>query len=75
MAWLGVQQEIVQRALETLPAGQREVIDLAYFKGMTHSEIAATLGEPLGTVKTRLRLAIHKLRSALETDRMWAGTP
>jgi RNA polymerase sigma-70 factor (ECF subfamily) len=71
-AWLGVQHDIVQRALDTLPAEQREVIDLAYFKGLTHSEIAAALGEPLGTVKTRLRLAIQKLRSALEMERLWA---
>ncbi|GIW05736.1 MAG: RNA polymerase [Dehalococcoidia bacterium] len=75
VAWLGVQHDIVQRALDTLPPEQREVIDLAYFKGLTHSEIAAALGEPLGTVKTRLRLAIQKLRSALETERLWAVKP
>jgi RNA polymerase sigma-70 factor (ECF subfamily) len=75
LAWLGVQHEVVQRAMDTLPAEQREVIDLAYFKGLTHSEIAATLGEPLGTVKTRVRLAIQKLRVALESERLWVGKP
>ena len=47
-----------------LPYEQRLVIELAYFHGMTHSQIAEYLGEPLGTVKTRLRLGMQKLRAA-----------
>lgn len=69
-----VQQESLKRAMDSLPAEQREVIDLAYFRGMTHSEIAAELNEPLGTVKTRVRLGLQKLRAVLETERLWAGT-
>lgn len=74
-AWLGMQHDIVQRALDALPPEQRTAIELAYFQGMTHSEIAEALGEPLGTIKTRLRLAIQKLRSALETERLWIVKP
>lgn len=49
--------------LAQLPAEQREIIELAYFGGLTHSELAAQLGLPLGTVKGRLRLGLEKLRS------------
>ncbi len=55
-------------ALENVPAEQREVLMLAYFRGLTHTEIARTLNQPLGTVKTRIRLAVRKLRDALEGD-------
>jgi RNA polymerase sigma-70 factor (ECF subfamily) len=66
-------QQTVRVALDGLPAEQREVIELAYYAGMSHSEIAATLRQPLGTVKTRVRLAMTKLRAALKPS--FQGTP
>ena len=58
-------RQLVTRSLGELPEAQRRVIELAYFGGLSHSEIAAELKEPLGTVKTRLRAAMEKLRDAL----------
>lgn len=55
----------VAAALAELPPPQRAAIQLAYFEGLSHSEIAERLGEPLGTVKTRVRLAMQKLRDTL----------
>lgn len=55
----------VRGALETLPVDQLKVIELAYFGGLTHSEIAQALGMPLGTVKGRMRLAMDKIRATL----------
>lgn len=55
----------VRGAMENLPEGQREAIELAYFEGMTHSEIASKTGEALGTVKTRIRSALEVLRRAV----------
>jgi len=54
--------EQVRSALSSLPAAQRSVIELAYFEGLTHQEIAAQLNEPIGTIHTRARLALQKLR-------------
>jgi RNA polymerase sigma-70 factor (ECF subfamily) len=61
----------VHAALGVLPEEQRAVVRLAYFAGLTHSEIAEELGIPMGTVKTRLRLAFDKLRAALVPIRDW----
>lgn len=56
----------VRSLLDRLPSEQRQVVVLAYFEGLTQREIAERLGEPLGTVKTRLRLGIMKLRALYE---------
>jgi RNA polymerase sigma-70 factor (ECF subfamily) len=61
----------VHEALAGLPEEQHAVVRLAYFGGLTHSEIARELGIPMGTVKTRLRLAFDKLRTALAPIRDW----
>lgn len=63
--------EAVHAALKNLPDEQREVVRLAYFGGFTHSEIAKELGIPMGTVKTRLRLAFDKLRVTLASIQDW----
>jgi RNA polymerase sigma-70 factor, ECF subfamily len=55
----------VSRALEAVPREQRVALELAFFSGLSHSEIAGQLGEPLGTVKTRIRLGVVKLRELL----------
>lgn len=60
-----VEAERVREALATLPPDQREAIELAYFGGLTHQEIAQRTGAPLGTIKGRMRLGLHKLRSSL----------
>jgi RNA polymerase sigma-70 factor, ECF subfamily len=58
----------VRKALDALPVDQRRALALAFFKGLTHQEIAETLGEPLGTVKTRIRDAMRKLRGNIDED-------
>jgi RNA polymerase sigma-70 factor, ECF subfamily len=58
-------REQVQQAMATLPADQRKTIEMAYFEGLTHREIAERHGLPLGTVKGRLRLGLHKMHEAL----------
>ncbi len=58
-------RERVQAALATLPAEQRRVLELAYFEGLSQSEIAKKTGDALGTVKTRVRLGMEKLAAVL----------
>lgn len=60
------QQTRLQAAVAELPAEQRDVVALAYLEGLSHSEIATRLSLPLGTVKSRMRIAYQKVRSALE---------
>jgi len=55
----------VREAMETLPAEQSKVIELAYFGGFSHSEIAEMLDAPIGTIKGRMRLGLEKMRNAL----------
>lgn len=59
---------LVRHALSELPEEQREVLELAYFEGLTHSEIAERLSQPLGTAKSRIRLALQRLRRSLEPE-------
>jgi RNA polymerase sigma-70 factor (ECF subfamily) len=61
----GERQREVAAAMRELPVPQRQVIELAFFEGLSHSEIAERLAEPLGTVKTRIRLGMTKLRQLL----------
>jgi RNA polymerase sigma-70 factor (ECF subfamily) len=63
-AQLGIRRE-VQAAMQSLQPEQREAIELAYWYGYSHSELAARLGQPLGTVKTRIRMGMMKLRTQL----------
>ena len=67
-AELSLRGAAVRRALSQLPPEQRAALALAFFSGMTHQEISDATGEPLGTIKTRIRLAMQKLRLILESD-------
>jgi RNA polymerase sigma-70 factor, ECF subfamily len=57
--------EKVRGVMVTMPGPQRSALEMAYFEGLTHTEIAAKTGEPLGTIKTRIRAGLLALRKAV----------
>jgi RNA polymerase sigma-70 factor (ECF subfamily) len=69
-SWRNSQREQVREALKTLPSEQLKILELAYFSGYTHVEIAELLGLPLGTVKGRMRLALKKIRDYFDSQDM-----
>jgi len=70
-AELADQRRLILAALAQIPQEQRQIIELAYFGGFTQQEIAQRLSQPLGTVKTRIRLGMQKLRVALTPELKW----
>jgi RNA polymerase sigma-70 factor (ECF subfamily) len=64
-AWLRLRRDAVRAAMTGLPEAQRTALELAFFRGLTHVEVAESLGIPLGTAKTRIRTALLKLRDIL----------
>jgi RNA polymerase sigma-70 factor (ECF subfamily) len=68
------QEEAVRAAMTTLPAEQLDLVRLAFFDGLSHSQISDQTGLPLGTVKSRIRLAFTRLRRALEADGVFETT-
>ena len=69
---LGEQVRSLRVALETLTLDERLAIETTFFAGLTHAQAAGRLNEPLGTIKTRIRSALHKLRHTLTSE---AGKP
>jgi RNA polymerase sigma-70 factor (ECF subfamily) len=63
---LAHQREVVRAAVAALPESQQRALSLAFFQGLTHQQIAEKLGQPLGTVKTRIRDAMQKLRDRFD---------
>jgi RNA polymerase sigma-70 factor (ECF subfamily) len=69
-SWRNAQRDQVREALSTLPEEQLKTLELAYFSGYTHLEIAELLGLPLGTVKGRMRLGLKKIRNYFDSQCM-----
>jgi RNA polymerase sigma-70 factor (ECF subfamily) len=67
---LGERTQRIRRAVALLPKEQKQAVGMAFFQGLSHPEIADALGEPLGTVKTRIRLGMQKLRTILQDEQM-----
>jgi RNA polymerase sigma-70 factor (ECF subfamily) len=65
-----MQQERVRAAIDQLPTDQQQALALAYFRGYTHQQISDMLKQPLGTIKTRIRLAMQKLRRILQDEQI-----
>ena len=74
-AWATEQRRVIAEALHELPQAQRQAIELAYFSGMSHQEIATKLGRPLGTIKTRVRLGLQKLSGLLAARGLQSSLP
>ncbi len=64
-AWQNIRRQAIVDALKQLPDSQRRAIELAFFGGFTHLEIATMLGEPLGTIKSRIRIGMQRLKQLL----------
>jgi RNA polymerase sigma factor (sigma-70 family) len=76
-AWLRLQRERVQDALRRLPDAQREALELAYYGGFSQSELAERLGQPLGTIKSRMFSGLSRMRELLGepgTEMSWTST-